>query len=183
MGGGGGGQGSRFLFFGAGSTGRRMNDSHRIEILLVEDDANEIELEMIALRGFHLDDRIYAVRDGVEALDFLRRLRTGNGGVAASNLKLVLLDLKLPKISGFEVLQAIKSDEVLKMIPVVVLTSSAESGDIERSYRTGANSYIIKPMDSVRFMDEVGELCRYWMYNNEPPYPAKILRSKEKSMA
>jgi two-component system response regulator len=140
-----------------------------IEILLVEDNPNDVELALHALKKNNIANSIQVVRDGAEALDFL--FGTGaNAGKAINNRpKVILLDLKLPKVDGLEVLKRIKSDERTRMIPVVVLTSSREERDIVESYKLGVNSYITKPVDFEQFTEAVRQLGLYWLLLNQPP--------------
>lgn len=140
-----------------------------IEILLVEDNDNDVELTLRAFKRHNLTNQIHVARDGAEALEFL--FRGGDQGVRAvsEGLRVILLDLKLPKVSGLEVLREIKSHGTLKTIPIVVLTSSAEEPDIEKCYKLGANSYIVKPVDFDRFTEAVRELGLYWLLLNRPP--------------
>lgn len=146
-----------------------ITDLGPIDILLVEDNPHDLELALQALHKVKLAKRIQIARDGVEALDFL----FGQGEHAHRSLaeqpKLVLLDLKLPKISGLEVLQRIKGDPRTRMIPVAVLTSSAEQRDLVESYQMGVNSYIVKPVNFERFGDAMRELGCYWLLLNQPP--------------
>ncbi len=139
-----------------------------VEILLVEDNENDIELTLHALRGEKLGNSIQVARDGEEALEFLRSRELRPNGTL-SPPKLILLDLKLPKVSGLEVLRAVKSDPVLQPIPVVVLTSSREEQDMVESYRLGVNSYLQKPVDFDSFRAMVKELGLYWLVINPPP--------------
>jgi two-component system response regulator len=135
-----------------------------VEILLVEDNPNDVELALHALRKNNLTNRIEVVRDGAEALDFI----FGNG--ADSNRpKVILLDLKLPKVDGLEVLKRLKSDPQTRSIPVVMLTSSREERDIINSYELGVNSYIVKPVDFEQFTEAVRQLGLYWLLMNQPP--------------
>ena len=137
-------------------------------ILLVEDDARDLELTLVALERSELANEVVVVRDGAQALDYLRR----DGEFAqrpAGNPAVVLLDLKLPKIDGLEVLQQVKSDNRLKTIPVVVLTSSHEEVDMMRSYELGVNAYVVKPVDFHEFVNAVKELGVFWAVINEPP--------------
>jgi CheY-like chemotaxis protein len=136
------------------------------EILLVEDDPNDVELTLHALRAENLANRIEIARDGEEALDFLFN-RGAFANRPTSNPRLVLLDLKLPKVNGMEVLRQIKSDAGLKTIPVVILTSSREDRDLVESYRLGVNSYIQKPVDFDQFRETVKQLGLYWLVVNE----------------
>jgi CheY-like chemotaxis protein len=146
-----------------------MNDSQAIELLLVEDNPQDLELALRALRKSHLANRIQVARDGAEALDFI----FGEGAHAGRNIaegpKVVLLDLKLPKVDGLEVLRRIKTDARTKVIPVVVLTSSKEQRDVVESYQLGVNSYIVKPVNFERFASAVHELGLYWVLLNQPP--------------
>jgi CheY-like chemotaxis protein len=137
-----------------------------VEILLVEDSAADVELTLRALKKNNLANRVHVARDGEEALAFL----FGNGeGVKAPLPRVVLLDLKLPKVSGIEVLERIKSDERTRLIPVVVLTSSREEPDIKRCYELGVNSYIVKPVDFASFVPAVTQAGLYWLLLNQPP--------------
>ncbi len=138
-----------------------MTTQGEIEVLLVEDNASDVELTLRALQKRNLANRVVVARDGVEALQLLER--------AESPPKVVLLDLKLPKLSGLEVLRRLKSDERTKRIPVVVLTSSHEEPDVEESYRLGVNSYIVKPVAFESFASAVAELGLYWLLLNHPP--------------
>jgi len=137
-------------------------------ILLVEDDPQDVELTLAALEEHHLANRVAVVEDGEEALDYLfhrGKFRLREGG----NPILVLLDNKMPKISGLEVLKTIKSDEHLKVIPVVVLTSSRETPDLIEFYKYGVNAYVVKPVDFSEFMKAVKQLGVFWAAINEPP--------------
>ena len=140
-----------------------------VEILLVEDNPNDLELALHALKKNNLTNHIQVVRDGAEALDFL----FGSGAFAGREInhtpKVILLDLKLPKVDGMEVLKRIKADERTHSIPVVVLTSSREERDIVESYRLGVNSYITKPVDFEQFTEAVRQLGLYWLLLNQPP--------------
>lgn len=144
-----------------------MND-HIVELLLVEDNPQDLELTMRALRKANLANHIHIARDGAEALDFL----LGEGAYAARKLmhapKAILLDLKLPKVDGLEVLRQIKRHERTKAIPVVVLTSSKEQRDLVESYRLGVNSYIVKPVNFEGFAEAVRHLGFYWLLLNQP---------------
>ncbi len=140
-----------------------------IEILLIEDDPNDVELTLHAFKKNKLTNHIHVVRDGAEALEFLFSSGTFVGRDPNNTPKVILLDLKLPKVDGMEVLRRIKSDERTRSIPVVVLTSSREQRDIVESYRLGVNSYITKPVDFNKFTDTVRQLGLYWLLLNQPP--------------
>jgi len=137
-------------------------------ILLVEDDPKDVELTLEALEEYHLANEVVVARDGQQALDYLY-CRGDFSNRTADNPAVMLLDLKLPKIDGLEVLQQIKSDERFKMIPVVVLTSSHEEKDMMRSYQLGVNAYVVKPVDFHEFVNAVRELGVFWAVINEPP--------------
>ncbi len=137
-------------------------------ILIVEDDPNDVELTLTALTDHNLANEVVVTRDGQQALDYLYRRGEFNTR-SADSPAVLLLDLKLPKISGLEVLKQIKSDEHLKMIPVVVLTSSNEEKDMMRSYSLGVNAYVVKPVDFHEFVNAVKELGIFWAVINEPP--------------
>jgi two-component system response regulator len=141
-----------------------------IEILYVEDDARDVELTLVALRRHKIANRIQVARDGAEALDFI--FCKGNH-VNRQFLapKLVLLDMKLPKVDGLEVLRAIREDKRTNMIPVVVLTSSNEQKDMLESYKLHVNSYIQKPVDFDQFQQVVQQLGLYWLVVNQTPLP------------
>jgi len=144
-----------------------MNENESIEILLVEDNPDDAELTLHALRERKLANRIRVARDGIEALDVL----FGNlaSGTKACVPRLILLDLKMPKLSGLEVLERIRADPRTASLPVVVLSSSREDRDIEQAYRLGANSYIVKPVEFETFVKAVGEVGLYWMVLNQWP--------------
>jgi DNA-binding response OmpR family regulator len=137
-------------------------------ILIVEDDARDVELTMTALEEYNLANEVIVTRDGEEALDYLY-CRGQFHQRQADNPAVLLLDLKLPKVDGLEVLREIKSDENLKMIPVVVLTSSKEEKDMVASYRLGVNAYVVKPVDFHEFVNAIKELGVFWAVINEPP--------------
>ena len=136
--------------------------------MIVEDDPRDVELTLNALEEYNLVNEVVVTRDGAEALDYLYR-RGEFSSRAGENPAVMLLDLKLPKIDGLEVLQQIRSDEHLKMIPVVVLTSSHEERDMIRSYQLGVNAYVVKPVDFHEFVNAVKELGVFWAVINEPP--------------
>jgi two-component system response regulator len=146
-----------------------MSNLNVVEILLVEDNPRDAELTLRALKKRRLANRDFVAEDGGEALDFI----FGRGKYAQRQVvhpKVVLLDLKLPGMSGLEVLRAIKSDERTHSIPVVVVTSSREDPDIQAAYELGANSYVVKPVDFKAFMEAVSQLGFYWLLVNQPPY-------------
>jgi two-component system response regulator len=135
---------------------------HAVDILIVEDNANDAELTLRALKQRNLANQVHVCRDGAEALDFFAdRVRPVP--------KVVLLDLKLPKVDGLEVLRHLKGETRTKAIPIVVLTSSREEPDIERAYALGANSYIVKPVDFEAFARAVSDVGLYWLLLNHPP--------------
>jgi two-component system response regulator len=140
-----------------------------IDILLVEDNPHEAQLTIRSLKKHNLANNLHHVDDGAEALDFIFALGKYTGWGVAEGLKVILLDLKLPKIDGLEVLRQIKGDERTKSIPVVVLTSSKEEQDIVASYKLGVNSYIVKPVQFESFAKAVADLGMYWMFHNQPP--------------
>jgi CheY-like chemotaxis protein len=140
-----------------------------VEILLVEDNPNDVELTLHALKKNNLANHIEIVRDGAEALDFLFCRGVFAERDMESGPKVVLLDLKLPKVDGLEVLKQIRSDPRTKAIPVVVLTSSREERDIADSYNLGVNSYVAKPVDFEQFTEAVRQLGLYWLLLNQPP--------------
>ena len=137
-------------------------------ILIVEDDPRDVELTLTALEEYNLANEVVVTRDGAEALDYLY-CRGAFDSRSNENPAVMLLDLKLPKIDGLEVLQHVRSDERLKMIPVVVLTSSNEEKDMIRSYQLGVNAYVVKPVDFHEFVNAVKELGVFWAVINEPP--------------
>jgi CheY-like chemotaxis protein len=144
--------------------------------LIVEDDPRDVELTLAALADYNLANEVVITRDGKEALDYLY-CREAFAGRGTDNPSVMLLDLKLPKVDGLEVLAQIKSDERMKMIPVVVLTSSHEEKDMVTSYRLGVNAYVVKPVDFHEFINAVKELGVFWALINEPP-PGSVKRGK-----
>jgi len=146
-----------------------MSEDHVVEVLIVEDNPQDLELTLRALRKANISNRIEVTRDGKEALDFIFCEGAYAGRKIHNGPKVVLLDLKLPKVDGLEVLKKIKSDSRTNMIPIVVLTSSKEQNDVVESYRLGVNSYIVKPVDFEGFAAAVGELGLYWLLLNQPP--------------
>ena len=137
-------------------------------ILLVEDNPNDLELAMIALNRSQLANQVIVMRDGAEALDYLHR-RGGHADRPAGNPAVVLLDLKLPKVDGLEVLKEIRAVEALQSLPVVMLTSSKEEQDVMRSYELGVNAYVVKPVDFKDFLRAITDLGVFWAVLNEPP--------------
>jgi CheY-like chemotaxis protein len=152
-----------------------MNDLKRI--LLVEDNPNDVELTLAALEENHLANEVVVTRDGVEALDFLHRrgiFKLRSPGHPA----VVLLDLKLPRVDGMEVLRQLKADHELKMVPVVMLTSSREEQDLVKSYNLGVNAYVVKPVDFHEFVQALNKLGLFWAVINQPP-PGSVPRVGE----
>ena len=137
-------------------------------ILLVEDDPKDVDLTLTALEEYYLANEVVVTHDGEEALDYLYR-RGSFATRANGNPAVLLLDLKLPKVDGLEVLQQIKSDNQLRLIPVVVLTSSREERDMVASYKLGVNAYVVKPVDFHEFVNAIRELGVFWAIINEPP--------------
>ncbi len=146
-----------------------MINQTEVEILLVEDNSSDAELAIRALKKNNIANKIVLVTDGEEALDFIFARRAYSERNVNNHPKVILLDLKLPKVDGLEVLKAIKSDERTKIIPVVVLTSSKEEEDMIKSYKLGVNSYITKPVDFDKFTESVRDLGLYWMLLNQLP--------------
>ena len=140
-----------------------------IEILFAEDSIDDAALTLRALKKSGLTNPIYHVKDGAEALDFMYCRGEYAHRNSNSHLKLILLDLKMPKVSGSEVLEKLKADPQFKNIPMVILTSSKEDPDIKRCYGLGANSYIVKPVECDNFFNTIKELSFYWMISNQPP--------------
>ncbi len=146
-----------------------MNYAHEVEILLVEDNPNDAELTRRALQKNHLANRIVTVVDGEEALDFLFARGAYSERIVGQGPQVILLDLKLPKVDGLEVLKAIKSDPRTRITPVVVLTSSKEEKDIIESYQLGVNSYIVKPVKFDNFIEAIQHIGLYWLLLNQSP--------------
>ena len=142
---------------------------NQIEILLVEDNMNDAELTIRSLIKHKIANEIIHLKDGAAAIDFLFGIGSYEGRDTDIKPKLILLDLKMPKVNGIEVLEKIKSDSNTKSIPVVVLTSSKEHPDIEKCYRLGVNSYIVKPVEFQNFSKAVTDLGMYWLLLNQPP--------------
>lgn len=151
-----------------------MINYDQVEILLAEDNPRDAEMTMRALRKINFLNKVHWVKDGEEALHYL--LRTGEYADRAleNSPKLVLLDIKMPKVDGIEVLRRIKSEELLKTIPVVVMTSSSEDRDVVESYRLGVNSYIVKPVEFASFVETVAKIGLYWILTNHAPDPPTI---------
>ncbi len=142
---------------------------NEIEILLVEDNPDDLEMTLRALRKANLANSIQVVRDGAEALEFIFAQGAYIGRKVENGPRVILLDLKLPKVDGLEVLRRVKGDPRTKIIPVVVLTSSKEQPDVAACYALGVNSYIVKPVNFERFAAAVSELGMYWLLMNQPP--------------
>lgn len=138
-------------------------------ILLVEDNPDDVTLTERALKKARIANEVVVARDGVEALDFLFGTGAWSGRDTGAEPEVVLLDLKLPKLDGLEVLRRLRNDERTKLLPVVVLTSSREDRDLTKSYELGANSYILKPVDFKQFAKAVRDVGLYWLVLNEPP--------------
>jgi CheY-like chemotaxis protein len=139
------------------------------EILLVEDNPNDVELTLRALKKHNLANNVAVVSDGEEALDYIFARGPYRERADDAPPRVILLDLKLPKVDGLEVLKAIKANESTRMIPIVILSSSREEEDIAKSYKLGVNSYIVKPVDFEKFVDAVKTLGLYWLLINQPP--------------
>lgn len=146
-----------------------MENTNEVEILLVEDTPADAELTLRSLRKNNLANNVQWVKDGAEALDFIFATGLYSGRDVNHFPKVVLLDLRLPKVDGLEVLRKIRADERTKTLPVVVLTSSGEEKDVVESYKLGVNSYIVKPVEFEKFVETVKELGLYWLLLNRPP--------------
>jgi len=146
-----------------------MNEANIVEILIVEDTPQDLDLALRALRKANLTNRVHVARDGEEALQFIFCEGPYAGRKMENGPRVILLDLKLPKVDGLQVLQRIKSDPRTKFIPVVVLTSSKEQNDVVESYNLGVNSYIVKPVNFEQFSEAVQKLGMYWLLLNHPP--------------
>ena len=147
-----------------------MTPLEDVEILLVEDNPNDVELTLRALQKQNLSNKVFVVKDGAEALDFMFATGSYSQRQIDKRPKVILLDLKLPKVDGIEVLKRIKADARTNNIPVVMLTSSQEERDVLDSYKLGVNSYIVKPVDFSNFVHAVSELGVYWGILNKLPY-------------
>jgi CheY-like chemotaxis protein len=143
--------------------------AQEIEILLVDDNASDVELTVRALRRHNLANRMHVAEDGQQALDFLFCREAYSGRSFASPPKVIFLDLKMPKVDGIEVLRAIRGDARTRAIPVVILTSSKEQRDVVESYKLGVNAYIQKPVDFERFRDVIEQMGMFWLMVNQPP--------------
>lgn len=144
-----------------------MERSEEVEVILVEDNPNDIELTLRELRKYNFVNKVHVLKDGGEALEYI--FDTAFSGKDVNDKeKVILLDLRLPKVDGLEVLQKIKSNEQTKVIPVIVMTSSTEERDIVESYELGVNSYIVKPVDFNKFVKAVSEIGLYWRLLNQP---------------
>src|SRR4029077_9689278 len=149
-----------------------MDSNSGVEILLVEDNPDDLELTLIALEEARVTNRVQVVRDGAEALDFLFCTGAFAERDPTDWPKVILLDLKLPRINGLEILRRIRMDEKTKLLPVVILTSSREERDIVDGYRLGVNSFIQKPVDFPQFATAIKTLGLYWLILNRPPHRA-----------
>ncbi len=146
-----------------------MKDANFVEILLVEDSPNDAELALIALKDENLANNVVWLKNGAEALDFIFAEGAYSHRDIQNQPKVILLDLKMPKVGGIEVLKKIRADERTKSIPVAVMTSSKEERDIIDSYKLGVNSYIVKPVDFDKFTSSIKEIGFYWLLINQPP--------------
>ena len=146
-----------------------MTEPSVVEILLVEDNPNDAEMTRRALRKHNLESRVHWVKDGEEALDYLFCTGAYAAREADRQPKLVLLDIKMPKVDGIEVLRRMKSEQGTREIPVVMMTSSDEEQDVSESYRLGVNSYIVKPIEFGAFLDTVAKIGLYWVQTNRVP--------------
>jgi len=146
-----------------------MNDANIVEILIVEDNPQDLDLALRALQKAKLANRLHIARDGAEAMEFIFCEGPHSQRKIENGPKVILLDLKLPKIDGLEVLQRIKADPRTKSIPIVILTSSKEQNDVVESYNLGVNSYIVKPVNFEQFTEAVQKLGMYWLLLNHPP--------------
>ena len=147
-----------------------MNDLVSVDILLVEDNPRDAELTIHAFKKRNLANRLFHVQDGAEALDFLFGQGKYESVQFTQSPKVVLLDLKLPKVDGLEVLKVMRADDRTRTIPVVVITSSSEDPDVKTAYELGANSYVVKPVDFEGFLNVMNSLSFYWLIVNKPLY-------------
>ncbi len=146
-----------------------MSEQQQVEILMAEDNPKDAEMTQRALRKYNFGNRLLWVKDGAEALDYLFCRGAYAGRDPLQPPKLVLLDIKMPKVDGIEVLRQVKADAKLRVIPIVVMTSSNEERDVVESYRLGVNSYIVKPVDFSAFLDVVAKIGLYWVLTNRVP--------------
>ena len=142
--------------------------SHLRPILLAEDNPNDVELTLTALHSLNLANEIVVVNDGAQVLDFLHRRNTFSSRPAVAPA-VILLDLKMPRVDGLAALQQIRSDPALRMLPIVILTSSREENDLVKGYELGANAYVVKPVDFDQFISAISQLGVFWALINEPP--------------
>ncbi|HXB32928.1 MAG TPA: response regulator [Puia sp.] len=149
----------------------------QVEVLLVEDNIHDAEMTIRSLKKVNLANNLVHVKDGEEALEFIFAKGKFAGPDLVNAPKLILLDIKMPKVDGIEVLRRIKADEATRCIPVVIMTSSKEELDIVSSYELGVNSYVVKPVDFEGFAKAVSELGLYWLITNQPPLSSNIKRS------
>jgi two-component system response regulator len=146
-----------------------MDQTQPVDVLLVEDNPHDRELTIRALKQYNIANHLVAVEDGAEALDLIFGRGKYAGRPITNVPRVVLLDLKLPKVDGLEVLRVLKQDERTRSIPVVIVTSSREDPDIQKAYALGANSYVVKPVDFDDFAEAVSKLGLYWLLVNQPP--------------
>jgi len=146
-----------------------MEELEQVEILLVEDSPSDAEMTLRALRRNNLANKVHRVKDGAEALDFMFRTGAYAGRSISHAPKLIMLDIKMPKVDGIEVLRRLKADETARQVPVVVMTSSNEEQDVVESYRLGVNSYIVKPVQFDGFLETVAKIGLYWVLTNRVP--------------
>ena len=146
-----------------------MEPADAVDILLVEDNPRDAELTLRAFRKNHLANQLYVAEDGVKALDFIFHRGEFSGRHQAEHPKVILLDIKLPKMSGLEVLREIKSNEHTRIIPIVMVSSSREDPDIKAAYELGANSYVVKPVDFESFQEVMNHIGLYWLLVNQGP--------------
>ena len=149
-------------------------EQHEVDILLIEDNHDEAELAIRSLKKSNLANRLKHIDDGAEALDFIFSTGQYAGSTTPFNPKLILLDLKLPKVDGLEILRRLKASENTNLRPIVVLTSSKEERDIIESYKLGVNSYIVKPVNFESFSKAISELGLYWLILNQNPFEKKV---------
>ena len=146
-----------------------MNELNAFEILLVEDNPQDADLTIRGMKKHNLANKLHLVEDGAEALDFVYSRGKYEHRKSCAQPKVIFLDLKLPKVSGLDVLRQLKGNEKTRPIPVVIVTSSCEDPDIKQAYALGANSYVVKPVDFDKFQESITQLGLYWLVVNEPP--------------